>query len=169
MQSTFTTGFLPSKMDLHLTNYSHSQSGSAVRLLDLHVWGAPVYVLDPRIQDGKKLPCWSPRSQCGQYVGYSSEHASTVPLVLNLTTHHISAQFHVVFDNWFTTVDLDPNEIPEFDSPQWECLFKNKFSYDTDPNDGNLPQFHTEYLEEQDGPLKEQWDHVAQRRWRPWR
>jgi hypothetical protein len=69
-----------------------------------------------------------------------------------------------VFDDWFTTVDLDPNEIPEFDSPQWECLFENTFFYDTDSDDGNLPQFHTEYLEEQDGPLKEQRDHVAQKK-----
>ena len=29
-------------------------------LKDLHVWGCPVYVLDPKIQDGKKLPKWSP-------------------------------------------------------------------------------------------------------------
>jgi hypothetical protein len=30
------------------------------RLLDIHVSGAPVYMLDPRIQDEKKLPRWSP-------------------------------------------------------------------------------------------------------------
>jgi hypothetical protein len=93
------------------------------RLLDLHVWGAPVYVLDPRIQDGKKLPRWTPRSNRGQYMGYSPEHASTVPLILNLTTHRITAQFHVVFDDWFTTVDLDPDAIPDFDNEQWSFLF----------------------------------------------
>ena len=27
-----------------------------------HVWGCPVYVLDPKLQDGKKLPKWDPRA-----------------------------------------------------------------------------------------------------------
>jgi hypothetical protein len=34
-------------------------TGSTVtrhRLLDLHVWGCPVYVLDPQMQQGSKLP-----------------------------------------------------------------------------------------------------------------
>jgi hypothetical protein len=123
-----------------------------------------VYVLDPRIQDGKKLPHWSPRSRRGQYVGYLPEHASTVPLVLNLTTHCISTQFHVVFDDWFTTVDLDPNEALEFDDPQWEDLLENKYFHDTDPDDGDPPQLHTEYHEEHNGPMKEQGDQLVQKK-----
>ena len=31
-------------------------------LRNAHVWGCPTYVLDPKIQDGKKLPCWQPKS-----------------------------------------------------------------------------------------------------------
>ena len=27
-----------------------------------HVWGCPVYVLDPKLQDGKKLPKWDPQA-----------------------------------------------------------------------------------------------------------
>jgi hypothetical protein len=41
-------------------------TGSAItrhRLMDLHVWGCPLYVLDPKIQQGKKLPRWEPRSR----------------------------------------------------------------------------------------------------------
>jgi Reverse transcriptase (RNA-dependent DNA polymerase) len=119
------------------------------RLLDLHVWGAPVYVLDPQIQDGKKLPRWKPRSRRGQYVGYSPEHASTVPLILNLTTHRITAQFHVVFDDWFTTVDLDPDDIPDFDSQQWTHLFgENRYQYEFDPDDGGPPPLDNEYRDD---------------------
>jgi transposase InsO family protein len=33
-------------------NYNHLQRA--------HVWGCPVYVLDPMLQDGKKLPRWRP-------------------------------------------------------------------------------------------------------------
>eukprot|EP00977_Amphora_coffeiformis_P018266 scaffold6350_cov75-Amphora_coffeaeformis.AAC.2 len=29
----------------------------------LRVFGCPSYVLDPRLQDGKKIPKWEPRSQ----------------------------------------------------------------------------------------------------------
>ena len=32
------------------------------KLMDVHVWGCPVYVLDKMISDGKKLPRWTPRS-----------------------------------------------------------------------------------------------------------
>jgi hypothetical protein len=36
-----------------------------------HVWGCPCYVLDPKIQDGKKLPRWQPKSRRGQFLGRS--------------------------------------------------------------------------------------------------
>ena len=38
-------------------NYAHLQR--------LHVFGCPVYVLDPKLQDGKKLPKWTRRSRQG--------------------------------------------------------------------------------------------------------
>jgi hypothetical protein len=33
------------------------------RLKDLHVWGCPAYVLEPTLQDGRKIPRWQPRSR----------------------------------------------------------------------------------------------------------
>ncbi len=35
-----------------------------------HVWGCPVYVLDPRLQDGKKIPKWNCRARQGQFLGF---------------------------------------------------------------------------------------------------
>jgi hypothetical protein len=32
------------------------------RLSSIHVWGCPIYVLDPKLQAGEKLPRWQPRS-----------------------------------------------------------------------------------------------------------
>jgi hypothetical protein len=52
-----------------------------------------VYVLQPRLQDGGKVPKWEPRSRQGQYMGSSPLHASTVGLIRNLRTNHISPQF----------------------------------------------------------------------------
>ena len=82
-------------------------TGEAVHrhhLKDLHVWGCPVYVLDPKLQSGKKLPRREPRSRRGVFLGYSPLHSSNVPLVLNLKTGSISPQFHVVFDDSFSSV-----------------------------------------------------------------
>jgi len=58
---------------------------------------------------------WEPRSRLGIYIGHSPCHAGTVPLVLNPRTLHVSPQFHVAFDDHFTTVpylasgDMPPN------------------------------------------------------------
>ena len=80
---------------------------------DLHTWGCPVYVLDPKLQQGRKLPRWEPRARRGVFLGYSSVHSSDVPLILNLTTGSISPQYHVVFDDTFSTVvSLSAEEEP---------------------------------------------------------
>ena len=57
-----------------ITNYTHLQ--------ELHVWECPTFVFDPRLQDGKKLPKWSPRSCLSCFMGYSNSHSSTVSLIL---------------------------------------------------------------------------------------
>ena len=93
-------------------------------LRNLHVWGAPAYVLDPKLQDGKKIPKWEPRSRQGMHLGWSPLHASNVPLILNLTTGHISPQFHVVFDDWFSTVSTeDKNVLDDIEDDTWSQLF----------------------------------------------
>jgi hypothetical protein len=79
-----------------LTSYDHLQR--------LHVWGCPVYVLDPKLQDGKKIPKWQPRARRGQFLGYSKDHSTTIGLILNNATGHISPQFHVVYNDVFTSV-----------------------------------------------------------------
>ena len=68
------------------------------------IWGCPAYVLDPKLQDGKKLPKWDPHTKQGQYLGKSLAHVSSVGLIRNLRTGCISPQFHVVYDNLFQTV-----------------------------------------------------------------
>ncbi len=74
-----------------------------------HPFGCPVYVLDAALHSGKGKPKWSERSRLGVYLGYSPEHASSVALVLNLKTGHVSPQFHVVFDDKFDCVKEDAN------------------------------------------------------------
>ena len=95
-------------------NYTH--------LTNAHTWGCPVYVLDPALQDGQKIPCWDPRSRRGVYLGISPLHASTVGLIYNSKTNRISPQFHCVYDDYFQTVHSnDPNHPP----PIWDDLIIN--------------------------------------------
>ena len=54
-------------------------------------------------------------------MGLSPDHASTVPLVLNLDTGAITPQFHVVFDDWFTTVTTSVDDLPDFNSSAWSA------------------------------------------------
>jgi hypothetical protein len=70
-------------------------------------------------------------------------------LILNLLKRRIQAQFHCVFDNRFTTVDTNPDKIPDFDSDQWTYLFgESQYQYPFDPDDGDPPRLDNEYTEE---------------------
>jgi hypothetical protein len=73
-------------------------------LQNLHVFGCPVYVLDPTLQDAKKLPKWNRRSRRAVYLGYSRQHSNKVHMVLNLETGNVSPQYHLVFNDTFSTV-----------------------------------------------------------------
>ena len=69
--------------------WSSSKSSNSA-ITNLHTWGCPAYVLNPRLQDGQKIPKWSPRSRRAQYLGSPPLHASTVSLIRNLSTGFIS-------------------------------------------------------------------------------
>ena len=105
------------------------------------MWGCPVYVLDPQLQDARKIPRWQPRSRRGVFLGFSRSHAATVPLILNCRTLSISPQFHVVFDDWFSTIvpfvekAIDPTTPLETPPPGWYDLFGTshlQFNFDDD-------------------------------------
>ena len=59
-------------------------------LLYEKTWGRSAYVLDPKLQDGKKLPKLSPRTRKGKYLGKFPVHISSVGMIRNLTTGFIS-------------------------------------------------------------------------------
>ena len=115
---------------------------------DMHVWGCPCYVLDPTLQDGHKLPKWKPRSRRGIFLGFSRRHSSRVPLVLNTRTGHISPQFHVVFDDWFTSVIGTGTDRP-FNEHEWTQLFADaRYHYAFDEDDPVT--LADEWIEQQD-------------------
>lgn len=116
------------------------------------VWGCPAYVLHPKLQDGRKIPKWEPRSRLGQFVGVSAMHSSSVKLIRNTATNYISPQFHVVFDEKFTTNESEQILHPD---ETWANLFTTAREHifdDYNEEDVNrLPDLHHDYL-----PLSDQ-------------
>ena len=94
-----------------------------INLKDFHTFGCPCYVLDSHLQKNSKgVPKWKPRARVGIYLGCLPAHASSVALVLNPNTGLGSPQFHVVFDDDFSTVPhLRKGTVP----PNWEKLVVN--------------------------------------------
>ena len=93
--------------------------------------GCPVFVLDSALQSNKGIgpPKWDPRARTGIYLGHAPTHAGNMALVLNLQTGHVSPQYHIVFDDEFTTVPyLQSTEAP----PNWEYLVANHTEKATD-------------------------------------
>lgn len=97
-----------------------------VELKHEHPLFCPVFALDATLQGGNSLPRWDPRSRAGVYLGRSKHHASDVALVLNLETGNVSPQYHLTFDDKFSTVDyLRKREVPPF----WEDLVRTQSEF----------------------------------------
>ena len=64
----------------------------------------------------------------------SNKHAGTVPLVLNFETGNITAQWNVVFDDWFSTVATNVDDMPDFHAEEWSDMFGTSV-YEMDDNE----------------------------------
>ena len=117
-KNSIDSSFWPMAVSYAMYLYNHLPQGNDIapadlfmgtqvpchKLKNMHTWGCPVYMLIPKLQQGKKLPCWDPKVHEDIFLSFSPHHASDVLLVLNLTTGHISPQYHVVFDDGFATM-----------------------------------------------------------------
>ncbi|KAG7349585.1 reverse transcriptase RNA-dependent DNA polymerase [Nitzschia inconspicua] len=126
-----------------------------------HVWGCPTYVLDPKLQDGKKIPKWDPRSRRGMFVGVSPSHSSTIGRILNLRTGRISPQYHVVYDDLFSTVPNAEtggveNNMP-FNSDSWSKIVETGLEKYLDPveeaSSGTAPEGESEDIVSQNADV----------------
>jgi hypothetical protein len=78
-------------------------------LQDYHVFGSPVYILHKSLQDKPgSVPKWHSHCWQGVYLGHSSMHANNVALVYNPATKHVTPQFHLSFDDQFSSIHPDP-------------------------------------------------------------
>ena len=87
-----------------------------------HPFRCPVFTLDLILADRKKIPRWEPRSQQSIFLGKSRHLSGNISLVLNCTTRNVILQFHLVFDDSFTTVTKNStNTFPT----NWDTLFEH--------------------------------------------
>jgi hypothetical protein len=77
-------------------------------LNDFRVFGCPVYVLQKKLQDGDNFAKWKARSWQGVYVRHYTCHPSSIPLIYNYTTTHVTPQYHIVFNEGFSSI-IDPS------------------------------------------------------------
>jgi hypothetical protein len=147
--------------------FASSKFDSYDHLHRAHVWGCPVYVLDPKLQDGKKLPKWSVRCRRGRYLGPSPDHSSTIGRILNLVTGSVSPQFHCVYDDLYTTV---PNaetggilDLDQFRAESWGKLVESgsersneEPNYDSQGRRLPQPELHDEWLTPAEPRLRKQ-------------
>ena len=130
-----------------------------------HVWGSPVYVLDPMLQDGKKLPRWNPRARRGQFMGMSKVHASTVGMIRNLRTGSISPQFHIVFDDSFSTLPSDINPEDVIPDERWqELLIFSRLNALDDYDGEDVVELADEWLDDDDRSAKQSRVRLRQQR-----
>jgi hypothetical protein len=103
----------------------------AIPVKTFHTLFCPVYVLDARVQSagGPGPPKWEPRSWIGAFVGHSPFHTGSFVLVFNPRTCRVSPQYHVVFDDTFSTVPyMDTGTAP----PHWEDRLRHSSKKATD-------------------------------------
>ena len=70
-----------------------------VEFCHAHVFGCPVFVLEPKLQDGTKIPNFPSGAQLRMFLGFSSLHSSLVTMILNVRTSKISPEYHMVFND----------------------------------------------------------------------
>ena len=71
-----------------------------------HIWGYSLFVLEDILQGGlSRLPKWKLKARNIIYPGNSPFHAGSVALIFNIITELVSPQYHVVFDDTFSTVE----------------------------------------------------------------
>ena len=73
---------------------------------DYHTWLFPIFFLETPLKGFPAgLPKWEPRAKTVLYLGHSPFHSGLVALVLNTRTGYVPLQYHVAFDEKFSTVE----------------------------------------------------------------
>jgi hypothetical protein len=73
-------------------------------------------------------------------LGFSKNHATSVPLVLNPATGNITPQWNVCFDDYFTTIASSTDDLPDFQATEWRDMFgTSTYHFPPDSTDPIVP------------------------------
>ena len=94
----------------------------------------------------------------------SKHHSSTIGLICNLKTGSVTPQYHVVYDELFTTV---PSRV-EFDEQQlanWIDLlmYSHDYALEDVPNE-DIPELGIDWLSKEELHQKQEWQHCREQR-----
>lgn len=104
-----------------------------------HVFGCPCYVLNPKLVAGGQIPKWDPRSRQGKFVGYSKQHSSSAGLILNPRSGYISTQFHVLYDDEFSSVSgCDDAQRLQLEDVDWASLIQRQGGSEQSYDEGDI-------------------------------
>jgi hypothetical protein len=81
-------------------------------LKHFHAFSCPAYRLNRGLQGRHSQPKWEQQAELVVYLGGSPKHTSSITLVLDLTTAHVSPQFHLKFDT-FSRQSLSRGRMPK--------------------------------------------------------
>jgi hypothetical protein len=109
--ASYLNNHLPAKDRLSKTEV-FCEAQSPIKMKNLHTFGCPAYVLvEPLQSSNLSVPHFHHHTHICIYVGHSPQHAGNVALILNPQTECTSPQYHVVFDDNFTTVNDIKNSL----------------------------------------------------------
>ena len=108
------------------------------------MWDCTAYVLDPTLQQGRKLTQWYPQYCHSKCFGLSPNHSSDVTMTPNPYTGHILPQIHVIFDYSFRKALSLSTE--EKSTSFWNEFDPDYFLYYVPLNDNAKDYLYAEYL-----------------------
>ena len=87
-----------------------------------HAFICPVCVLQKRQSDKMSAPRWEKRPRQGVCIRMSERHTENVPLILNFETGNVTAQWNTAFNDWFSTVATNVEDMPNFCADEWSKM-----------------------------------------------
>ena len=135
---------MPCTSNVDAADVFHGTIFTRNKLHKFHIWVYTVCVLDTKLSNCQKLPCWQPDSRHGIFLGYSPTNYSDVPFVPKLTTGNIYPLYHVVFNETFNTVQYIYDD--EYPPVLWNDAAFEYFTHQVPLEPGHSPVLYNECL-----------------------
>ncbi len=90
-------------LHIFIPNQLSSPYRNNCNIMCTDLWDYLVWVLDPKVQDERKIPNWNHCSHLGQVLGFSHVPCFLAANVIHLSPDYVSQNYHLTFDDPFST------------------------------------------------------------------